>query len=600
MLPAADHARSSQQQQDEEQRFSSSTPDLYDVNGRVLVSQPLDPSTTTSKRRISPVDTPAKGVIAYQPQHQAVLSQTPTPDSFDNADGRPDGGRPPLGHTSGNAQQQNHHHYARPEASLVGHDLTTLCFNGTAASSPAWGPIPESLVSHPGALGPSPVLSTARAFPSTRPGRQSHQLHRPQPLLHQQDAAGREKQPTSLVHNAVPSNLGVVEINPIYEWPQFLEYRRKQSEKGPDDRMGQKWPIERELAFIDALLIIAPIGRRKYQMSSQQDGGGGGSTEQYGRNMLISEYLWICCFLQHLPPGAPEPLREWKEDKDENGNPYRDKNGKPKPKVKHHPHYSPRKMVSSHLQVIKGFFKAHPSLYVLFPTQEKIRDGDEPEGIQSENLKADPVLLALREKRMPEERANYAYWAWVLAADQRVHLRPTQCWICVSARTVRYVPEEARGGGYAYKTATGERLDPAQFPHLHKNLRRDEWPRAATGITGPLLHEYTQTIKQEPGGSAHAMKRDWAYDFPLLHEPLDRALRENRGGDGGGVGTNSNRRSLKRARQDDDDVDVEGGLYNAPAGSRLSYARLEGYTNVADAKYEHEDDGAPAWLKNGE
>lgn len=258
MLPAADHARSSQQQQEDEQRFSSSTPDLYDVNGRVLASQPLD--ARTSKQRISLVDTPAKGVIAYQPQHQ-VVSQTPTPDPFDHAGGRPDGGRPPLGHTSGNAQQRNHHR-ARPEASLVGHDLTTLCFNGTAASSPAWGPIPESLVSHPGALGPSPVLSTARTFPSTRPSIQSLQLHRPQPLRHQQNAAGREKQQTSLVHNAVPSSLGVVEINPIYEWPQFLEYRRKQSEKGPDDRLGQKWPIERELAFIDgwflSLIILLP------------------------------------------------------------------------------------------------------------------------------------------------------------------------------------------------------------------------------------------------------------------------------------------------------------------------------------------------------
>ncbi|KAL8381407.1 hypothetical protein RB595_005601 [Gaeumannomyces hyphopodioides] len=525
MLPSTDHARSSQQQH-EKQRFSSSTPDLYDINGRVLVSQPLDAGS--NKRRISVVDTPAKGAIAYQKQHHQFVSQTPTPDPFDHAGSRPDGGRPPLGHTSGNAQQQHHHYHHRPrsEASLSGHDLTTVCFNGTAESPASWVPIPETLASHGSALGPSPMLSAASSF-STRSSVQSLQLHRPQPLRHQQDAADSERQQASL-HSAVPPSLGV-EINPIYEWPAFLEYRRKQSEKGPDDRMGQKWPIERELAFIDALLLIAPIGRRKYQMSSQQDGGGGGGgcNEQYGRNMLISEYLWINCFLQHLAAGIPEPLREWKEEKDESGNLHRDKNGKPKPKVRHHEHYSPRKMVSSHLQVIKAFFKLHPSLYTLFPTQERIRDGDEPEGILSENLKADPVLLALREKRMPEERPNYAYWSWVLAADQRVHLRPSQCWICVSARTVRYVPDEVRGGGYAYNTATGERLDQAQFPHLNKNLRRDEWPRAATGVTGPLLHEYTQAIKQEPGGSAHAMKRDWAHDFPLLHKPLDQALREN-------------------------------------------------------------------------
>ncbi|EJT78861.1 hypothetical protein GGTG_03955 [Gaeumannomyces tritici R3-111a-1] len=509
MLPSMDHARSSGQQK-EQQRLSS-TPDLYEVNGTVLGSQPLD-----RKHHTALVET-----------HHQFISQTPTPDPFDHVGGRSDGARPPLGHTSGNAQQQHHYHHhhhhhhnrPRPEASLAGHhDLTAICFNGTTESPASWVPIAESLSSHGSALGPSPMLSAASSF-SARSSIQSLQLHRPQPVRHQQNAADAER------HGAMPSSLGV-EINPIYEWPAFLEYRRKQSEKGPDDRMGQKWPIERELAFIDALLLIAPIGRRKYQMSSQQDGYGGGSNEQFGRNMLLSEYLWIRCFRQNLAPGVPEPMREWKEDKDENGNLYRDKNGKPKPKVRHHEHYSPRKMVSSHLQVIKAFFRNHPSLYTLFPTQERLRDGDEPEGIQAENLKADPVLLALREKRMPEERPNYAYWSWVLAADQRVHLRPSQCWICVSARTVRYVPDEARGGGQAYNTVTGERLDQAQFPHLGKNLRRDEWPRAATGITGPLLHEYTQAVKQEAGGSAHAMRRDWAHDFPLLHGPLDRALRE--------------------------------------------------------------------------
>lgn len=71
---------------------------------------------------------------------------------------------------------------------------------------------------------------------------------------------------------------------------------------------------------------------------------------------------------------------------------------------------------------------------------------------------------------------------------------------------------------------------------------------------------------------------------------------------GGTRTTNNSRRSLKRARQDDDHDggDAQGGLYNVP-GSRLSYARLEGYTDVVDAKYaegEHEDDGAPVWLKN--
>lgn len=66
-----------------------------------------------------------------------------------------------------------------------------------------------------------------------------------------------------------------------------------------------------------ALLIIPHMGRKKYSMQGKQ----------FGRNMLISEYLWIayCCSLQ---PGQKAEERK-------------------------------RKQVSSHIQVVKKMFEKH-------------------------------------------------------------------------------------------------------------------------------------------------------------------------------------------------------------------------------------------------
>lgn len=69
-----------------------------------------------------------------------------------------------------------------------------------------------------------------------------------------------------------------------------------------------------------ALLLIPQMRRKKYTMKQTQ----------YGRNMLIGEYLWIA-YCQTLAPGEepdPDMMRE-------------------------------RKKVSSHIQVLKNFFANH-------------------------------------------------------------------------------------------------------------------------------------------------------------------------------------------------------------------------------------------------
>jgi len=64
------------------------------------------------------------------------------------------------------------------------------------------------------------------------------------------------------------------------------------------------------------------MGRRKFSMRGKP----------HGRNELIKEYLWIA-YKQSLPPGAQaDPSME-----------------------------RTRKQVSSHIQVLKGFLKGHPT-----------------------------------------------------------------------------------------------------------------------------------------------------------------------------------------------------------------------------------------------
>ena len=67
----------------------------------------------------------------------------------------------------------------------------------------------------------------------------------------------------------------------------------------------------------------------------------------YGRNMLITEYLWIYHWLLHPAlPGERIPDRK-QRDKCNNGKP--------------HKMFRTRKQVSSHIQVLKGFFQSLPT-----------------------------------------------------------------------------------------------------------------------------------------------------------------------------------------------------------------------------------------------
>ncbi|EKD18402.1 transcription factor [Drepanopeziza brunnea f. sp. 'multigermtubi' MB_m1] len=148
--------------------------------------------------------------------------------------------------------------------------------------------------------------------------------------------------------------------NPIIESPQYQAYRARQEREGNSEE--SKWPPELEVAFLDALMNIPVMGRRKFSYQSKP----------HGRNELITEYIWIA-YKESLPPGVKpdESMRRT------------------------------RKQVSSHIQVLKAFLKDHPAYDRLFPPPPAAKNGFE------DSYKNDPCLQALAAGRLPRTKHSY-------------------------------------------------------------------------------------------------------------------------------------------------------------------------------------------------
>ncbi|KAF6820729.1 transcription factor [Colletotrichum sojae] len=270
---------------------------------------------------------------------------------------------------------------------------------------------------------------------------------------------------------------GRPDINPIYYAPEFRPYRDKQDQKDPNEK--QIWPRVLEDAFLDSLLIIPHMGRKKYSMQGKQ----------FGRNMLISEYLWIayCCSLQ---PGQKAEERK-------------------------------RKQVSSHIQVVKKMFEKHRCYHFFF-----VKDPDKSEARLKDNMemasfKDNAVLIALSEGRLPDVRPNYEYFAQILAMDSLVVMRPKTCWIFVASSNVRM---EENGDAY---DKDGKLLDHDYYPHLEKNLHKED--SLSRGLNGSvLLHEYNRELAQKESAAVTELSQEWEAKFTPLHKSLEYAISENK------------------------------------------------------------------------
>ncbi|KAI1812111.1 hypothetical protein GGS20DRAFT_45855 [Poronia punctata] len=305
--------------------------------------------------------------------------------------------------------------------------------------------------------------------------------------------------------------------NPIYHHKNFADYRNKVMQKELD-KEHTVWPDWLEDAFLDALLLIPQLGRKKFSSK----------TVLYGRNMLISEYLWIYHWTLH-PPKKGELIPSGKQREKTRSNPHG------------HPMFRSRKQVSSHIQVLKGFFPTLSTFHFIFPRQKDGLDEDKRmarEEEDTESFKHNRVLISIADGRLPDERPNYEYFSRLLNAENDVFIRPKQCWIFVSSsKTSMKEKTTTLADGTTKKQVTahhpdGLTLTETDYPHLKLNGGKDykDLPRQGNNPT-VLLHEYTRCLAQRESSSVKEISSKWDARFPDLGEKLTAALDATQPGD---------------------------------------------------------------------
>merc|ERR1712230_316546 len=155
----------------------------------------------------------------------------------------------------------------------------------------------------------------------------------------------------------------------------------------------KKWPEVLEDAFLDALMYLPKMGRRKFSYEGKP----------HGRNELIRVYLWLA-YLESLPPGArpDESMRRT------------------------------RKQVSSHIQVLKGFFKGHPAYGRLFPEK------DEPKNGFQDSFKDDPCLRALSMGRLPKNKYDCYDEPTHTLTSHSSSMKPVLFWLLMTSSSLSH------------------------------------------------------------------------------------------------------------------------------------------------------------------
>ncbi|KAI4595780.1 hypothetical protein KJ359_006417 [Pestalotiopsis sp. 9143b] len=298
--------------------------------------------------------------------------------------------------------------------------------------------------------------------------------------------------------------------NPIYSRKFFADYRAKVEQKQAE-KDEPKWPMCLEDPFLDALFLIPFMGRKKVSSMGKL----------YGRNMLISEYIWIRYWLMFpTPEGTQLPTGEEREE-----GPWKEI-------------FRGRKQVSSHIQVLKGFFKTHPCFHFFFPCQEdnKKKSRYYVKEEEPESFKNNTVLIALADGRLPDERPNYEYFAQLMAGDAETFVMPKACWIYVSSSEVTLSSDyrEAIAPDGTVLSADsygpdGQRLESGgAYPHLLLNGNKDTRLALRSGREDEppkfILHEYTKSLTQVDSSSIKDISAGWEHEFPELNDNLMSAV----------------------------------------------------------------------------
>ncbi|KAF7563000.1 hypothetical protein G7046_g1161 [Stylonectria norvegica] len=268
------------------------------------------------------------------------------------------------------------------------------------------------------------------------------------------------------------------------------ENEERQAHKDTQKDKGGVWRRpELEDAFVDSVLLMPHMGRRKFSMGGKL----------HGRNMLISEYIFTICVTLL---GSKEIFRI------DNSNDSIEQMG--------------RKQVSSHMQVVKKFFEDLRCFHFLFPAEEKKEPGstnsdDYYDDEEQESFKSNPVLTALAEGRIPDVKPNYEYFSQLLALQSLISARPKTCEVFVSSSDIKIRDE------IAYDSHDTP-LDQESFPHLNKYTNCDDSPNVLGKDV--LLHEYTRSLDRTTSACVKTVTRRWQKDALDMYETLDLPSRD--------------------------------------------------------------------------
>lgn len=141
-------------------------------------------------------------------------------------------------------------------------------------------------------------------------------------------------------------------FNPIAESEEYRAYRARQEVK--DFYIDKKWPSVLDNFFLDAMIDIPIMGKKKFNFNGKL----------HGHNQMISIYVWIA-YKESLPPNVvPDPSM-----------------------------FRSRKQISSHIQVLKKLLQGNTAFKLIFSK----------DSLEKCSVDDNPCLISLSQGRLPSK-----------------------------------------------------------------------------------------------------------------------------------------------------------------------------------------------------
>ncbi|KAI1119329.1 hypothetical protein F5Y14DRAFT_414 [Nemania sp. NC0429] len=289
------------------------------------------------------------------------------------------------------------------------------------------------------------------------------------------------------------------------------KYRNKVKNSQRNSKQ-QMWPLWLEDVFLDALLLVPPIGQTRVITGVRPP-------TVNGRNTLIAKYLSMHGWMPTIPR-SKTPLQYMKGGK---GNSNR-----------------ARKQVSSHCQVLKTFYSTLVTSHFIFHVKRRAEKEKSLLNSDTKLLNSYEILTAIANGRLPDKQPNYGYFSKLFNANNDIFLWPKQFWMFVLSSKASHGEKHIMLGNGTIKTHIAGFTSNSQcvdeigyaYPNLNENYGdNDNELLHAGNPTLFVLHEYARKFSQTESSSIGAISRKWAVYFPRLSEKLIAAHDDTRPSD---------------------------------------------------------------------